>query len=343
MLAKLAMVALPALALGAPHASQWTRTKCGSVSLEAALRHCAARLCRSLFRALLTRARVCPQPQGGADNTDIITQWGKKITPESVKTIFDYPRPQMVRSNFENLNGLWEFQSVTDGERPTFGVTLNETILVPFPVESCLSGLKDATDPNDVPPTYQHMWYRTTVSSERFQATAGGKTLLHFGAVDWQADVYVNGQWVGSNTGGYNGFSFDVTEALAGGGAEEIFVVVHDPSNMGPQPFGKQRISARYSPGGDTYTPVSGIWQTVWMESVPEAYIEGLKIVADMTTLTLTTNTNVPDGSAVTVKVMDEGKTVATSSGCKANMPCKIPISSPKLWSPETPFLYNMT
>jgi beta-galactosidase/beta-glucuronidase len=171
------------------------------------------------------------QPEGQADNTDIITEWGKQISPETVKTIFDYPRPQMVRSSFTNLNGLWEFKATKDGEKPTFGLTLNETILVPFPVESCLSGLKDANDTNGVPPTYQHMWYRTTVSSDSFHATAGGRTLLHFGAVDWQSDVYVNGLWVGSNSGGYNSFWFDITEALSGGGDEEIFVVVYDPSS----------------------------------------------------------------------------------------------------------------
>ena len=153
---------------------------------------------------------MCPQPQGGADNTDIITQWGKKITPESVKTIFDYPRPQMVRSNFENLNGLWEFQAVTDGERPTFGVTLNETILVPFPVESCLSGVA----PNSSAAVVQRMWYRLTFDAARASGggagggaggTAGGtagvgagggagRTLLHFGAVDWQASACVRGE-----------------------------------------------------------------------------------------------------------------------------------------------------
>jgi beta-galactosidase/beta-glucuronidase len=258
----------------------------------------------------------------------------------------------MVRSSFTNLNGLWQFKAVDAGTSTSgaFGKPLNDTILVPFPVESCLSGLRDVNDTNGVPPTYQHMWYRTTVPSDQFQSavTAAGRTLLHFGAVDWQTDVYVNGLWVGSNTGGYNSFSFDITKALSSGGGEEIFVVVYDPSNMGPQPFGKQRISARYSPGGDTYTPNSGIWQTVWLESVPETYIEGLKINADTKQLTVTVNTNVPDGSPVTVKVTDSSSAsasdvVASSAGCKANLPCTVPVPSPKLWSPESPFLYNMT
>jgi beta-galactosidase/beta-glucuronidase len=345
------------------------------------------------------------QPEGQADNTDIITEWGKKITPESVKTVFEYPRPQMVRSSFTNLNGLWEFKAVEAGTSTNgaFGKTLNETILVPFPVESCLSGLRDVNDTNGVPPTYQHMWYRTTVSQDQIQGVAGGRTLLHFGAVDWQTDVYVNGLWVGSNTGGYNAFSFDITEVCLplshslclylclsvsvslslsyclclgaewwrrrrGSVRRRVRPLEHGPTaiwqavhqslphclcltvsvclcltvsvSLSP---GKQRISARYNPGGDTYTPNSGIWQTVWMESVPDTYIEGLKINADMKQLTITVNTNVPDGSAVTVQVKDGAAVVATSTSCKANLPCVVAVPSPKLWSPESPFLYNMT
>ena len=242
----------------------------------------------------------------------------------------------MTRPKYTNLNGLWEFQSIKDAQTPTFGKQLNETILVPFPVESCLSGLKDHNDPNDIPPTYQHMWYRTTLTSEQLAehsaAGASGKTLLHFGAVDWKADVYVNGIWVGSHSGGYDGFNFDITEALgASSTGAEIWVTVFDPSNMGAQPFGKQRITARYSPGGDTYTPVSGIWQTVWMETVPATYISGLKISADMKQLTITTLTNVPDASAVTVTVTDSSgggvaQTVATGA-CKVRICRRFPGS----------------
>lgn len=185
----LCMLAAASQAAAVAKPSAWARTKCGSVRrLRASLSffsihfpfwHIALPLLATKKHPLsLThaRGRSLVQPEGGAANTDIITEWGKAITPESVKTVFEYPRPQMVRSSFTNLNGLWEFKASVDGEKPKFGETLNETILVPFPVESCLSGLKDMNDTNGVPPTYQHMWYRTTVAKDSFQATAGGKT-----------------------------------------------------------------------------------------------------------------------------------------------------------------------
>ena len=129
-------------------------------------------------------------------------------------------------------------------------------------------------------------------------------------------------------------------------GAGELFVVVYDPSNLGSQPFGKQRITAMYRPGGDTYTPVSGIWQSVWMESVPAQYISGLKINADMKKLTITVNSNIPNAEAATVSVKSSDgtlTTLATSEGCQVNMPCEVAVPSPQLWSPEDPFLYNLT
>ena len=257
----------------------------------------------------------CGSP--ASPGTDIISSFGATVTADNVKTIFGYPRPQMTRPSYHSLNGLWEFQPVQwlaalapptaappnchgapncDGARPPFGVTLNQTVLVPFPVESCLSGLENVSLPG-TPPTYQRMVYRTLVDgaaalAEAAAATdeeedggssngrddADGEVLLHFGAVDWQADVYVNGLWVGSHEGGYDAFFFPIADALRSGGSDdgsddsggggggggsldEIMVVVHDPSNSGSQPFGKQRTSAMWSPAGDTYSPNSGIWQ----------------------------------------------------------------------------------
>eukprot|EP01047_Picozoa_sp_COSAG01_P044191 COSAG01_NODE_3979_length_5471_cov_3.013217_1_plen_193_part_00 len=168
-------------------------------------------------------------------------------------------------------------------------MTLNETVLVPFPVESCLSGLRNASLPllPGSPPTYQDMFYRTLIDGRMLLAeaaamagetaaggAAAGEVLLHFGAVDWQCDVYVNGLWVGSHEGGFDAFFFRISEALGlrvGSGEElsEVMVVAHDPSNYGPQPFGKQRTSAMWSPAGDTYTTNSGIWQSVRAGSTP--------------------------------------------------------------------------
>jgi hypothetical protein len=156
--------------------------------------------------------------------------------------------------------------------------------------------------------------------------------------------------YVGGHEGGFDGFTMDITEALqlveplagegVGGGLHELVVQVWDPSNRGGQPFGKQRTEAMWSPGGDTYTPVSGIWQPVWLETVPARHVTSLKLRADMTQLNLTVFTNTPDGGEVQASVLDGGVIVATAVG-RANMPFRVAIPAPKLWSPETPFLYR--
>ena len=295
-----ALLALGGAAASSVHhpaaSSRWQRTRCGS-----------------------------PASPG----TDIPSSFAASITPESVKTAFGYPRPQMTRPSYHSLNGLWEFAPMQrlaalapptadpsncrgapncDGARPPFGQTLNETVLVPFPVESCLSGLENASLPG-TPPTYQDMFYRTLIDGQALLAEGAGlgaaapddgeagDVLLHFGAVDWAADVYVNGLWVGSHEGGYDAFSFEISEALGqAGGAEldELLVVVHDPSNYGSQPFGKQRTSAMWSPAGDTYTTNSGIWQSVWLEAVPAARIESLRLAPNSTHLVLNAVTTIP-------------------------------------------------
>ena len=311
----------------------------------------------------------CGSP--ASPGTDIPSVFAASITPDSVKTVFGYPRPQMTRPSYHSLNGLWEFASMQrlahlappsedppnckgapncDGARPPFGMTLNETVLVPFPVESCLSGLENASL-LDTPPTYQDMFYRTLIdgqallSEQMGEGEAAGDVLLHFGAVDWAADVYVNGLWVGSHEGGYDSFSFEISDALGqgGGGLDELMVVAHDPSNYGSQPFGKQRSSAMWSPAGDTYTTNSGIWQSVWMETVPVARIESLKLAPNSTHLILNVKTTIPPtATQVTVTVTKHGATVATGSG-QPNAPFALEIPTPELWSPESPFLYNMS
>lgn len=278
---------------------------------------------------------------------DLITKWGKEITPDSVKSSFGYPRPQMVRGGGAavSLNGLWEFQPFTPkpGQRPPFGTSLNGTILVPFPVESCLSGARNqSSSTDDVPPTYQNVWYRTTVRTSA-AALAATTTLLHFGAVDWQAVGFVNGIWVGSHEGGYDSFSFDITAALKAG-TNEIFVAVYDPSNAGRQPFGKQRTTSMYAPSGDTYSPNTGIWQTVWIENVPRAkHISDVKIFADAKQLHLNVKTSVPDAGTINVAVTGHGGRVVAVGAGKANLPfsISIPAAEIHLWSPESPFLYN--
>lgn len=307
-----------------------------------------------------------PASMDGTTKVDIISEWGRQITVDNVKTIFAYPRPQMVRPSWHSLNGLWEFEACPEwgcGPAP-FGRALNESILVPFPVESCLSGLRNRSNALNVPPTYPRMFYRTAFAVEGGGQGDAGSMLLHFGAVDWQCEVYVDGLWVGSHEGGFDGFSFDISRALrsahryrggggggagdgggggAGAGTHELIVQVLDPSNKGAQPFGKQRIEAMYAPGGDTYTPVSGIWQPVWLEAVPERYISALTLRASMSSLAITVHTSIPDGMPVHVEVSDGATIVASAQGL-ANLPFVVPIPAPrKLWSPESPFLYNLS
>lgn len=211
------------------------------------------------------------------------------------------------------------------------GQTLNSSILVPFPVESCLSGVGE---------THQYFLYRTVFDAP-FAATGNTITNIHFGAVDWNTTVYLNGAVAGTHVGGYDGFSFDITTALQATG-NELFVYVFDPSDAGAQPNGKQRISAITNPGGDTYTPSSGIWQTVWLESVPSYYITSLVILADSATLTLTANANSGSGGIVTATVYNNGAVVQTLSGASGSVLSSV-IPNPRLWQPSNPFLFNLT
>jgi hypothetical protein len=146
-----------------------------------------------------------PASMNASNKVDIISRWGRQVTPENVKTLFEYPRPQMVRpgGSWVSLNGLWQFEACPGYGcgPPPFGRTLNETILVPFPVESCLSGLRNHSSSLDVPPTYPRMFYRTELTLGGW-GHDDGKVLLHFGAVDWMCEVYVDGMWVGSHEGG---------------------------------------------------------------------------------------------------------------------------------------------
>jgi hypothetical protein len=337
---------------------------------------------RPTVPASVWRRTRCGSP--ASPGTDIVTTFGATVTADNVKTIFGYPRPQMTRSSYHSLNGLWEFQPMQwlpslaapsaapanchgsrncDGARPPFGTQLNQTVLVPFPVESCLSGLENASLPG-TPPTYQRMVYRTLIDGSAALEEAAavdnrggdgtiddGEVLLHFGAVDWQADVYINGLWVGSHEGGYDSFSFPIADALRSrkvgdewqstdeSTLDEILVIVHDPSNYGSQPFGKQRTSAMWRPAGDTYSPNSGIWQSVWLESVPTARIEALKIAPNSTHLRLNVQTTIPPtAGAVTVTVTKHGQTVVSTKG-QPNLPFAVEIPQPELWSPEKPFL----
>jgi beta-galactosidase/beta-glucuronidase len=258
----------------------------------------------------------------------IMTKWAKEVSPAGV--LPEYPRPQMVRKEWKNLNGLWEYAiQPKDNTTPQ---TYNGQILVPFPVESALSGVKKLVGKDN------KLWYHHTFDVPA--AWAGQQVLLHFGAVDWQSTVYVNGKEVGTHEGGFDPFSFDITSALKKEGKQEITVSVWDPSSDGTQPRGKQVVK----PEGIWYTPVTGIWQTVWLEPVPAASIKSFKATPDIDKKTLTidvTGKGTQAADMVKITAMDGAKEVATITkplGQKA----EVKIPNPKLWSPDSPFLYDL-
>ena len=252
----------------------------------------------------------------------IMTRWAKDVTPD--RSHPEYPRPQLVRNDWQNLNGLWDYAiAPKSAEKPS---AYEGKILVPFPIESALSGVMKQIQPD------QRLWYRRTFSIPA--KWEGTRVLLHFGAVDWDAAVQVNGKDVGTHQGGFDGFSFDITDALKAG-ENEIIVGVVDPTNSGYQPRGKQVLK----PGGIFYVPTSGIWQTVWLEPVLQAHIKSIKIVPDIDKgeLTLT----VDGAGKVSASAMDGDKQIAAATG-DAGQPITLKIANAKLWTPDSPFLYDL-
>ncbi len=256
----------------------------------------------------------------------LATRWAKDVAPDRVHP--DYPRPQLVRSLWQNLNGLWQCELV-DKPLAQPPAEFHEQILVPFPVESALSGVMKRT---------KHLWYRRTF--ELPAAWASKRMLLHFGAVDWEATVWVNGKEQGTHRGGYDGFSFDITDALRRSGAQEIVVRVFDPSSAGDQPRGKQVEN----PEGIFYTPSTGIWQTVWLEPVSPQHIERLDIAPDLDAQALhltTVGAGTADGDTVEAIVRDGKDEVARATGKPgAELVIKIPGAKP--WTPADPHLYDL-
>ena len=252
----------------------------------------------------------------------LLTRWAKDVQPDKVHP--EYPRPQMVRSDWLNLNGLWDYAIRPRGEGRPEKFSPDGQILVPFPVESALSGVMKAVGPD------KKLWYRRTFTVPEKWAKAGGGVLLHFGAVDWETQVWVNGSKVGEHRGGYDPFTFDIAGLLKKGGPQEIVVAVWDPSDAGPQPRGKQVRK----PGGIWYTPTTGIWQTVWLEPVPKVYIRSLKIVPDIDNKL----------ARITVSAAGNGSEVLVRSGDwkaegKSGEEIRLKIPSPRLWTPNDPWL----
>lgn len=255
----------------------------------------------------------------------LMTDWASQVDPNN--TLPEYPRPQMVRSDWLNLNGSWQFQQGNINDPVPIGQTLSGDILVPYPVESAISGVMQH---------YDRMWYKRyfDVPTE----WSGKKIILHFGAVDWEAEVYINGTSLGIHRGGFDEFSYDITPYLDTG-SQELIVRVFDDT-------GTSRVIGKQSrnPGGIFYSQASGIWQTVWIEPVAETSINDMVITPDIDTnsLKLTVNISGPaSGITVNATAKDSGVVVGTATGNPGTqMTIKIPV--PKLWSPDTPFLYGL-
>ncbi|OLY90785.1 Glycosyl hydrolases family 2, TIM barrel domain [Cnuella takakiae] len=261
--------------------------------------------------------------------TKIKTEWASAVNPAS--PLPEYPRPQMVRKAWTNLNGLWQY-AVTPKSQEAAPAAYAGRILVPFAVESALSGVGKTVGKDSV------LWYQRSINLPA--SARKGRTLLHFGAVDWQCTVWVNGKEVGSHQGGYDPFSFDISNALNKGAAQNIAIRVWDPSDDGPQPRGKQVKK----PESIWYTPVTGIWQTVWLEAVPDTYIAATKQTPDVDAGQLALAADVAGaqpGDELRVTAFAEGKQVASQTGA-AGGNLSLAIDNPRLWSPETPFLYDL-
>ncbi|MCF7958945.1 MAG: glycoside hydrolase family 2 [Phycisphaerae bacterium] len=259
----------------------------------------------------------------------LMTRWAKEVSPQNA--LPEYPRPQMTRDNWLNLNGLWQY-AICPKENAA-PKSFDGDILVPYPAESALSGVMKPVGKDN------RLWYKRQFTLPN--KWKNQRVLLHFGAVDWETAVTINGQRVGFHRGGYDPFTFDITNELTPTGPQEIIVSVWDPTSDGHQPRGKQRNN----PGGIFYTPVTGIWQTAWLEPVPQTYIKSLKITPDIDNSTVKVTVNVTGGFLngsieATISSGPGNPTTGTSTTGSDTFTAK--ILSPKLWSPDSPNLYDL-
>ena len=257
----------------------------------------------------------------------IKTSWGEQLDPKNV--LPEYPRPIMERNDWKNLNGLWKY-AITPKGTPAPAAYQGD-ILVPFAVESSLSGVGKMINEKE------ELWYQRTFDVP--SAWRGKQILLHFGAVDWKAEVWVNDVKVGEHTGGFTPFYFDITSVLNKGN-NDLVVKVWDPSDRGEQPRGKQIAN----PHGIWYTPVTGIWQTVWLEPVATQYITNLKTTPDIdnNSVKVEVAANTTSADKVEVKVFD-GKNLVAKGAALNGVPVELAMpANAKLWSPDSPFLDNM-
>ena len=279
------------------------------------------------MRLTIALSLVCISTLFGADwkvaDNPLTTPWTEDVNPSH--PLPEYPRPQMARKDWVNLNGLWDYAIRPQSTTVT---QYDGHILVPYPLESALSGVKKTLTAD------QYLWYHRKFTPPNLK---GKRLLLHFGAVDWRAEVWVNGKSVGKHEGGYDPFTFDITSALKNKGAEDLVVAVWDPSDAGGQPRGKQV----QNPTSIWYTSVSGIWQTVWLEPVPEHHVSELTMTPDLDGNRLHLTVHSPSAGEFGVRVALNGKTVGQGTG-QLNETSEVLITEVEPWTPDTPTLYDV-
>ena len=289
-----------------------------------------------IFSLAVVFASIATYAQNWAPvGENIRSEWAEQIDPSN--PLPAYPRPQMVRADWMNLNGLWNY-AITEVSATSFEA--DGQILVPFALESSLSGVGKRITKDDA------LWYEREFSIPK--KWKGKNVLLHFGAVDWQADVYVNGTLVGGHKGGFDPFSFDITPYLNKSGKQTLKVKVQDATDNSFQPRGKQCFINR----GIWYTPVSGIWQTVWLEPVAPAHIENYYIVSDIdnATMNFEVTASIAEGDVVKVAVLEGGEGYSAESPSSAVLAeavvvdgrAVVNVPDMKTWSPDSPYLYGI-
>lgn len=258
----------------------------------------------------------------------LTTEWSYRVNPDNPWP--EYPRPNMKRTNWRSLNGRWYF--ATSGKNDPVPERFRQEIIVPFPVESALSRVKQTID------STQKIWYKRTFFVP--EEWSGKFVLLHFGAVDWETTVYINGTEIGMHRGGYDPFTFDISPYLDERGVQEIIVSVWDPTNSSFQPRGKQKLK----PEGIWYTPVSGIWQTVWLEPVSYSYISNYQCTPDIDASVIHLKTmieNAVPGDSIKATVLFKSQVMTIKTFAFDNI-AQISIPEQKLWTPDFPNLYDL-
>jgi hypothetical protein len=269
------------------------------------------------------RATVAYAPK----HSPLFTQWTGSVS--TVAPLPDYPRPQLQRADWLNLNGRWQYERAMPGQAPPFGQPLSETILVPFPVQSPLSGIERGDTAG---------WYRRTFQIPR--SWVDRRVLLNFGAISWAARVFVNGRLAGAHRGDYDGFSLDITPLLHRGGVNELVVGFLNPIGGADEPVGKQVPGAPYA---DFHTASSGIWQTVWLEPVAREHVTGLDLVPDLRHSRLIVSAGASGARRLRViaQALAGPRVVATATGFLGR-PLALGIAHPRLWWPSDPYLYGL-